>query len=319
MDGFEPNQHVIVMAATNRPDILDPALERPGRFDRQVMVDTPTLNERVEILGIHARQKPLAADVDLERVARTTPGFSGADLANLLNEAALLAARRKKTEIGNDEIGDSRDKVLMGLERNLVLNEEEARLIAYHEGGHAVVAAVLPYADPIDKVTIIPRGRAMGVTQQVPERDRFLYPREYLLDRMAVMMGGRAAEELALGTMTTGASDDLKQATRLARKMVLDWGMSDLVGHVALSDESENSFLGDEFGSRRGYSETTAREVDEEVRRVLEEAHGRAVQVLLDHRDGLDHVVAALVEKEQIMGAELLQILNVERKAEGIL
>ncbi|MEJ2707373.1 MAG: ATP-dependent zinc metalloprotease FtsH [Anaerolineales bacterium] len=316
MDGFEPKQNVIVMAATNRPDILDVALQRPGRFDRQVTVDTPTLPDRVEILKIHAHNKPLSEEVDLEKVARGTPGFSGADLANLLNEAALLAARRQKSAIGPEDLSDAQDKVMMGLERNLVLDKEEAELIAFHESGHAIVAAVLPHADPIHKVTIVPRGRAMGVTQQLPEKDRYLYSRDYLLDRMAVMMGGRAAEELALNTMTSGAANDLKQATYLARKMVLDWGMSERLGHVALGGESDQVFLGDEMFQKREFSETTAREIDEEVRLILEEAYQRATQILKDHSAGMQRVVEALIEREQIMGNELIDLLGLEKAAQ---
>jgi len=310
MDGFEKTANVIIMAATNRPDILDPALLRPGRFDRQVTVDSPTASERLEILKVHARQKPFAADVDFEQVARSTPGFSGADLANLLNEAALLAARRMKDKIGNQEISDSSDKVLMGLERSLVLTEEERRLLAYHEAGHAVVAAVLPNADPIHKVTIIPRGRAMGVTQQMPERDRYLFHRDYMLDRMAVMMGGRAAEELALSIVTSGAADDLKQATYLARKMVLEWGMSDRLGHIALGGSTQ-TFLGEEMGTNRDYSEATAQTADREISDLLEEAFSRAKDILNEHRSGLDRVVEALLEKEQIFGAELMALLEI--------
>ncbi|HZD11615.1 MAG TPA: ATP-dependent zinc metalloprotease FtsH, partial [Candidatus Binatia bacterium] len=227
LDGFEPNENVVVIAATNRPDILDPALLRPGRFDRRVTVDKPTMLNRLEILKIHARNKPMADDVDLERVARGTPGFSGADLENMLNEAALLAARLDKTQIEAEDIEEARDKILMGLEReNLDLTQDEMKMIAYHEAGHALVAAVLPNADPIHKVTIVPRGRAMGVTQQLPEREKYLYPREYMLDRMAVMMGGRAAEDIVFGSPTSGAENDLKQVTKVARKMVVDWGMS---------------------------------------------------------------------------------------------
>lgn len=311
MDGFEKTANVIIMAATNRPDILDPALLRPGRFDRQVTVDSPTASERLEILKVHARQKPFAADVDFEQVARSTPGFSGADLANLLNEAALLAARRMKNKIGNQEISDSSDKVLMGLERSLVLTEEERRLLAYHEAGHAVVAAILPNADPIHKVTIIPRGRAMGVTQQMPERDRYLFHRDYMLDRIAVMMGGRAAEELALRVVTSGAADDLKQATHLARKMVLEWGMSERLGHIALGGSTQ-TFLGEEMSANREYSETTAQAADAEISGLLEEAFSRAKEILNGHRNGLDRVVKALLEKEQIFGAELLALLEFE-------
>jgi cell division protease FtsH len=312
LDGFEPNVNVIVMAATNRPDILDPALLRPGRFDRRVTVDLPTLHERLQILQIHIKEKPLGEDVELEKLARGTPGFSGADLANILNEAALLAARRNKDTINMDDINDSRDKVLMGLEReNLTLTEEECQLLAYHEAGHAVTAVVLPNTDPIHKVTIVPRGRAMGVTQQLPERDRYLYPREYMLDRLAVMMGGRAAEELVMNTSTSGAENDLKQATQLARKMVTDWGMSELLGHVGLGNGSDEVFLGEEMGHRRQYSEATAREIDQAVKAILDEAYNRARQTLVDHREGLDALVKELLDKEEISGSEVLRILGV--------
>ncbi|MCB0061583.1 MAG: ATP-dependent zinc metalloprotease FtsH, partial [Caldilineaceae bacterium] len=222
LDGFEPNENVVVMAATNRPDILDPALLRPGRFDRQITVDLPTMANRLEILKIHARNKPLAAEVDLIDIARGTPGLSGADLRNLLNEAALLAARKDKQAIENEDIENARDKILMGLEReSLILTDHERKLVAYHEAGHAITAAILPNADPIHKVTIVPRGRAMGVTQQMPDQEMYIYPREYLLERIAVMMGGRAAEELIFDTATSGAENDLKEATQLVRKMVL--------------------------------------------------------------------------------------------------
>jgi cell division protease FtsH len=312
MDGFEVNQNVIVMAATNRPDILDPAILRPGRFDRQITVDLPTLADRIEILKIHTRNKPTNDEIDLEKIARSTPGFSGADLANLMNEAALLAARRGKEDIGRLDIEDARDKVIMGLKRNMKLSEEESKLIAYHEAGHAIVGAVLPYSDPVHKVTIVPRGRAMGVTQVFPEREQFLYPRDYMLDRMAVMMGGRAAEEISMGTYTSGASNDLKQATNLARKMVLEWGMSKVLGPVSLSDENQAVFLGDEITRSQNFSDATAREADEEIRAVLEEAYQRAKTTLEEHRDGLERVVSALIDKEQISGEELLHLLELK-------
>jgi cell division protease FtsH len=316
LDGFEPNQNVIVVAATNRPDILDSALLRPGRFDRRITVDLPTLKDRVDILKIHSRNKPLAQEVELQRVARGTPGFSGADLENILNEAALIAARKKKDAIETDDIEEARDKVLLGLEReSLALTEEECRTLAYHEGGHAIVAAVLPNADPIHKVTIVPRGQAMGVTQQLPERDRYLYPREYMLDRLAVMMGGRASEELVFNTMTSGAENDLKEATRLARKMVLDWGMSEHLGHVALGGEREQIFLGEEISQRRNYSETTARIVDEEVQAIIEEAFTRSKETLKENRQGLDKLVEILLEKEEIPGDEVLRILGIDEEA----
>jgi len=311
MDGFEPNEGVIVIAATNRPDILDPALLRPGRFDRRISVDLPTMQDRLQILKIHSRNKPLAEDVDLKRLARGTPGFSGADLENLLNEGALLAARKDKKQIDSQAIEQARDKVLMGLEReSLALTEDECRLLAYHEGGHAVVAAVLPQADPIHKVTIVPRGRAMGVTQQLPERDRYVYPQEYMLDRLAVMMGGRASEELVMGTMTSGAENDLKHATRLARKMVLDWGMSEKFGHMALGGQRKQVFLGEEIAHRREYSEATAREVDEEIKSIVDEAYRRARETLQEHREKLDAVAEALLEREEIPGDEVLQMVK---------
>lgn len=314
MDGFEPNESVIVMAATNRPDVLDPALLRPGRFDRRITVDLPTLEDRLAILKIHARNKPIKDTGILERVARGTPGFSGADLENLLNEAALLAARKGKKTIDAGDVDQAEDKVVMGLEReNLGLTREECRLLSYHEGGHSVVAAVLPHTDPIRKVTIVPRGRAMGVTQQLPEKDKYLYSREYMLDRLAVMMGGRAAEELVLATSTSGAEADLKQATNLARKMVLDWGMSEKLENVALGSVHEDAFLGDEAW-RRNYSERTAWEVDEEVRKILNDAYERAMEALRQNREGLDKVAQALQEKEEIQGDEVLQLVGVEQR-----
>jgi cell division protease FtsH len=315
LDGFEPNENVIVMAATNRPDILDSALLRPGRFDRRITVDLPTLKDRVEILKIHARNKPFSNDVDLEEVARGTPGFSGADLENLLNEAALLAARKNRDKIEQKDIDEAVDKILMGLEReNIAITSEERRLLAYHEGGHAVVAAILPNTDPIHKVTIVPRGQAMGVTQQLPEKEKYIYPKEYMLDRLAVMMGGRAAEEVVAGTATSGAADDLKQATGLARRMVLEWGMSQSLGQMAMGDGRENVFLGYEIAQRREYSEETAREIDEEIKRILKESYDQAVDILQKHRDGLDRVAKDLLEKEEITGKEVLEMVGVKDK-----
>ncbi len=314
LDGFEANENVIVMAATNRPDILDSALLRPGRFDRRVTVDLPSLKDRVEILKIHSRNKPMAENLDLEEVARGTPGFSGADLENLLNEAAILAARKNKEKIEAEDIDQAVDKILMGLEReNIVVTDEERRLLAYHEGGHAVVAAVLPNADPIHKVTIIPRGRAMGVTQQLPEREKYIYPREYMMDRLAVMMGGRAAEEVVERTATSGAEEDLKQATRLARKMVLEWGMSESLGEMAMGDGHDTVFLGQEIARRREYSEETAKEVDEEIKKILRRSYDRAKEILEKHRAGLDRVAKELVEKEEISGKEVLELVGVEK------
>jgi cell division protease FtsH len=314
MDGFEPHEDVIVVGATNRPDILDRALLRPGRFDRRITVDLPTLPDREKILEIHARDKTLGSEVDLRKVARGTPGFSGADLENLLNEAALLAARQDKDAIEQEDIEEARDKVMMGLERESVaLTDEECELLAYHEGGHAVLAAVLPHADPIHKVTIVPRGRAMGVTQQLPERERYVYRREYMLDRLAVMMGGRASEDVVLSTQTSGAEDDLQQATNLARKMVLSWGMSEKLGHLAFGGRQEQVFLGEEIAQRREYSEQTAREVDEEIKAILDKAYERATSTLKEHREALDRLAKALLEKEEIAGHEVLEIIGIDR------
>jgi cell division protease FtsH len=315
LDGFEPNQDVIVMAATNRPDILDPALMRPGRFDRRITVDLPSMKDRLEILKIHSRDKPLGDDVDLERVARGTPGFSGADLENLLNEAALLAARRDTEVVEPQDIDEARDKILMGLARdNLVLNDEETRALSYHEAGHALVAAFVPKADPIHKVTIVPRGKAMGVTQQLPRRDRYIYPKEYMLDRLAVMMGGRAAEELVLNTSTSGAADDLKQATQLARRMVLEWGMSERFKHMALGGQRQQVFLGEQIAQRRDYSEDTARLIDEEIQSILDQAYERAWETLESNRDKLDELASELREREEIPGDEVLELLGVSEQ-----
>ena len=311
LDGFEPNEGVIVMAATNRPDILDKALLRPGRFDRQITVELPTRKHRVAILKLHASNKKMADDVDLDDIAKGTPGFSGADLKNLLNEAALLAARRENEAISQEDIEQARDKIMMGLERKgVVLTEDEKKMIAYHAGGHAVVAAAMPNADPIHKVTIIPRGRAMGVTQQLPENDKYIYKQEYMLDRMAVMMGGRAAENLVFNTATSGAENDLKQITQLARRMVLDWGMSEKFGHMALGQDNDEVFLGKQLGQKREYSDSTAREADEEVKRILEEAYKRARETLEENREVLDRVADLLLEKEEIPGSKVLELLN---------
>ena len=311
MDGFEPNESVIVMAATNRPDILDPALLRPGRFDRRVSVDLPSLKDRVEVLKIHSRKKPLTKKVDLEEIARSVPGFSGADLENMLNEAALLAARKRKEVIDKEDLEEARDKIIMGIEReNLALKEEEKKIIAYHEAGHAVVASVVPHADPVHKVTIIPRGSSMGSTHQLPEGDRYIYPKEYLLDRLAVMLGGRAAEKLAVNSLTSGAENDLKEATRVARKMVLDWGMSERFGEVALGGRREHVFLGEEIAERREYSDETARLVDEEIKCILDEALRRASDILRSHREGLRRVAESLIEKEEMTGEEVKTLIE---------
>jgi cell division protease FtsH len=313
MDGFEPQESVIVMAATNRPDILDPALLRPGRFDRRVTINLPTLEDREKILQLHARDKEISEEVDLERIARSAAGFSGADLENLLNEAALLAARKEKEAIEPEDLEDARDKVMMGLEReSLALTEEECRMLAYHESGHAVLAAVLPHADPIHKVTIVPRGKAMGVTQQLPERERYIYRRGYMMDRLAVMLGGRASEDLNLDTFTSGAENDLKQATKLARRMVMDWGMSERLGHMALGGRQEQVFLGEEIAQRREFSEETARVIDEEIKAILDQAYQRARSTLEKYSEGLEKLVERLQEIEEVPGEEVKELIGLE-------
>jgi cell division protease FtsH len=310
LDGFEPRETVIVMAATNRPDVLDPALLRAGRFDRQVTADLPTLRDREQILAIHARARPLAPDVDMHAVARRTTGFSGAELANLLNEASILAVRRSRTAIAMEDVEAAREKLVMGVEREGIdLDEREREILAYHEGGHAALAALLPHADPLHKVTIIPRGHAIGMTQQMPERDRYLMSRDVLLDRLAVMLGGRAAEAM-LGTATTGAEADLKQATRLARKMVVDWGMSERIGPVAFGEERAQPFLGEELTHHREHSERTARDIDEEVTRVLREAYERGRAILEEKREPLAALVRELLAEETVEAARLREIFG---------
>lgn len=311
LDGFEPTENVVVMAATNRPDILDKALLRPGRFDRRITVNLPKQSARYEILKIHATGKPFGEDVDLDRIARSTPGFSGADLENLLNEASLYAGRNKRKKIIMDDIDRARDKVLMGLERDgITIDDDEKKMLAYHEAGHALVAAILPHSDPIHKVTIIPRGKAMGVTQQLPEKEKYIYKREYLLDRLAVIMGGRAAEDLIFETSTSGAQDDLKQVAKLSRRMVLDLGMSDRFGHVSFGSEEQEVFLGRDMSRQREYSDSTAREIDEEVQKISKEAFDRALSTLKENREVLDKVANLLLEKEEISGKEVDELLE---------
>ncbi len=318
LDGFEPNENVIVMSATNRPDILDQALLRPGRFDRRVVVDMPRSKDRLAILRLYAKTKPLAEDVDLEDLARNTPGFSGADLENLLNEAALLAARHQRDRILNEDIEEARDKVILGLQRQgLVMTDEERRFVAYHEAGHAVVAALLPHTDPVHKVSIIPRTRSMGVTQQFPEKEQYIYREEYMLDRVAVMMGGRASEELVFSTTTSGAGEDLKQATKLVRRMILEWGMGDRFRHMALGSEREQVFLGEQIAQGREYSDSTAREVDEVVQDVLNRAFDRARKTLAEHRQGLDQLAETLLDQDEVAGEEILEILGISGQEKG--
>ncbi|MGQ9483968.1 MAG: ATP-dependent zinc metalloprotease FtsH [Desulfosoma sp.] len=311
MDGFESNEGVILISATNRPDVLDPALLRPGRFDRQVVVPVPDIRGREGILAVHLRNKPLADNVDVRVLAKGTPGFSGADLENLVNEAALLAARRNKDKIEMADFEEAKDKVMMGLERkSMILSEEEKRTTAYHEAGHALVARLLPGTDPVHKVTIIPRGRALGLTQQLPQDERHTYPKEYLLNSIAILMGGRAAEEIVFGHQTTGASNDIERATQLARRMVCEWGMSERMGPLSFGKMDDQVFLGREIVQHhRDYSEQTAIQIDQEVRRIVEENYKKAKDLLETHRDVLEAVAAALLEKETLENHDIEKIL----------
>ncbi len=311
MDGFEPHEAIVILAATNRPDILDPALLRPGRFDRQVTVDRPERRGREAILRIHTRNVPLAPDVNLEELARGTPGFSGADLANLVNEAALAAARREHAQVDRQDFQEALDKLLLGGKRESLMDEGERRVVAYHEGGHALVAAALPHVDPLYKVTIVPRGRSLGVTQFLPEDDRHNYSRSYLMERLAVALGGRTAEEVMLGEITSGAENDLKEATRLARRMVTEWGMGESTGVVAYELDNANPFLSQpSLGEHnRLYAEATAQRVDAEVERLLEQAHVLARTVLTEHRDALERLAQALLREEVLEREQVLSIL----------
>ncbi|HIK29092.1 MAG: ATP-dependent zinc metalloprotease FtsH3 [Oscillatoriaceae bacterium SKW80] len=315
MDGFEGNTGIIIIAATNRPDVLDAALMRPGRFDRQVVVDRPDYAGRLEILKVHARGKTLAKDVDLEKIARRTPGFTGADLSNLLNEAAILAARRNLTEISMDEINDAIDRVLAGPEKkDRVMSEKRKRIVAYHEAGHALVGALMPDYDPVQKISIIPRGRAGGLTWFTPSEDRMesgLYSRSYLQNQMAVALGGRIAEEIVFGEeeVTTGASNDLQQVARVARQMVMRFGMSDRLGPVALGRQQGNMFLGRDIMAERDFSEETAAIIDDEVRALVEQAYQRAKKVLTENRHVLDKLAEMLMEKETVDADELQELL----------
>jgi cell division protease FtsH len=310
MDGFDPHESVVVLAATNRPDVLDPALVRPGRFDRQVTLELPQRAARGEILRIHTREVPLAHDVDLEAMARRTAGLSGADLSNLVNEAALLAARLRKRHVMQGDFDQALDKIRMGTERDEFLGEEEKRLVAYHEAGHALAALLLPEADPLEKVSIIPRGRALGATEQLPEEERSNLSRRYLLDRLEVLLSGRAAELLVFGDVTSGAAQDLQQATQLARHMVCQWGMSEKIGPVVFRLGETHPFLGRELASPRDFSEDTARLIDQEVRIIVEEAQDRARKLLDAHRKGLDTIAQALVEHETLDREEVERLLG---------
>ncbi len=316
MDGFETNEGIIILAATNRPDVLDPALLRPGRFDRQVVVPNPDINGRTKILGVHIKNVPLAPDVDLKTIARGTPGFSGADLMNLVNEAALLAARRDKKIVSMQEFEDAKDKVMMGSERrSMVMDDEEKKNTAYHEGGHALVALHCPTSDPIHKATIIPRGRALGMVMRLPEKDAYSQSRQKMHDNLAVAMGGRVAEEVMFGhdAVTSGASGDIQYATSLARNMVTKWGMSDKVGPLLLSANEEEVFLGHSVARQENMSASTSKLVDEEIKRFVEEAQTRAKKILTDNLDQLKIIGAALLEYETLTGDEIKALIRGEK------
>jgi cell division protease FtsH len=306
MDGFETNQGIIILAATNRPDVLDPALLRPGRFDRQVVVPQPDVKGRLEILKVHTRTIPLDEKVNLEQIARGTPGFSGADLANLVNEAALLAARQSKTKVEMSDFESAKDKVLMGVERkSMIISETEKKNTAYHEAGHALVAKLTPGTDPIHKVSIIPRGMALGVTQQLPIDDRYTYSKDYLMKALSVLLGGRAAEEIALKHMTTGAGNDLERATDLARKMVTEWGMSEKLGPLTFGKKDEHIFLGKEIARHKDYSEKTAIDIDEETKKIVIEAYDTSKKLVTENLDLLEALAKSLLEKETMEGSEI--------------
>jgi len=318
MDGFESNEGVIVMSATNRPDVLDPALLRPGRFDRQIVVSIPDVKGREAILKVHTRRNIVSNAVELSIIARGTPGFSGADLENLVNEAALVAARRGKKEIEADDFEHAKDKVLMGVERrSLIIPLEERRNAAYHEAGHALVAKMIPGSDPIHKVTIIPRGRALGITQQLPIDERHTYSRDYLLDNITILLGGRAAEELILHHATTGAGNDIERATEIARKMVCEWGMSERIGPLSYGKKEEHIFLGREISQRREFSESTAQEIDEELKRTVMDCFERARGILFNHVDALHGIATRLLEKEVLDGQEIDTVIKESTDGKG--
>ena len=315
MDGFESNQGVILMAATNRPDVLDPALLRPGRFDRQVIVDRPDLDGRTQILKVHSKDKPLAKNIDLKTIAKQTPGFTGADLANLLNESALLAARKSKKTISNTDIENSIDRALAGPEKkSRLMSDEEKKIIAYHETGHALVGWALPNADPIHKVTIIPRGRALGYTQALPEREKYLSSKAELKDRLAMLMGGRVAEELVFKDPTTGASNDIEKATEIARRMVMEFGMSDKLGPMLFGKGSNEVFLGRDYGRQQDYSDEVASSIDDEVKILLNDAHAIAGKILKKFKKQMDAMVEVLMEKETIDREEVSRIFKSIKK-----
>ncbi|MBT4129006.1 MAG: ATP-dependent metallopeptidase FtsH/Yme1/Tma family protein [Nitrospina sp.] len=310
MDGFENNEGVILIAATNRPDVLDPALLRPGRFDRQVTVDRPDVKGREGVLKVHTATVPLTENVDLKTIARGTPGFTGADLANLVNEAALLAARDDKKCVSNDDFESAKDKVLMGVERrSMVISEKEKKTTAYHEAGHALVAFKLPGTDPLHKVTIIPRGRALGVTMQLPEDEKHTYPKSYLYNNLAIFMGGRVAEEICLEQMTTGAGNDIERATEMARQMVCEWGMSEKMGPLTYGSKEQQVFLGMDT-KQKHFSEETANSIDQEVRALVMGGYEKAREILTDNRDSLEKMAIALLDRETLTGLEIKEIIE---------
>jgi cell division protease FtsH len=310
MDGFESNEGVILISATNRPDVLDPALLRPGRFDRQVVVPVPDVKGREEILRVHVKKTVLGDNVDMQTLARGTPGFTGADLENMVNEAALMAARRGKDRVEMVDFEDAKDKVLMGAERkSMIISEEEKKTTAYHESGHTLVAKMLPKTDPIHKVTIIPRGRALGLTQQLPIDEKHTYPKDYLLNSLCILMGGRAAEEIVLGMQTTGAGNDIERATTLARKMVCDFGMSDSLGPLSFGKKEDQIFLGREIAQHRDYSELTAQKIDEEVRAIVTDSYAKTSNIIKENLEALHQLAGALLEKETLDGKQIDEIL----------
>jgi len=316
MDGFESNEGVILISATNRPDVLDPALLRPGRFDRQVVVPVPDIKGREGILKVHSKRTILGNDVDIPVLARGTPGFTGADLENMVNEAALMAARRGKDKVEMADFEDAKDKVLMGTERrSMIISEDEKKTTAYHESGHAMVARLLPKTDPIHKVTIIPRGRALGLTQQLPLDEKHTYPKDFLLNTICILMGGRVAEELVLGVQTTGAGNDIERASTLARKMVCDYGMSENLGPLTFGKKEEQIFLGREISQHRDYSESTAQKIDEEVRKIVTDAYGKTSRLIADHMEQLHALANALLEKETLDSKAIDAILGMTQEA----
>jgi cell division protease FtsH len=310
MDGFEEHESVVVIAATNRPDVLDPALTRPGRFDRQITLELPQKKARSKILQIHSRDVPLDTDVNLENLATRSVGFSGADLKNLVNEAALLAGRKNKHIVSAEEFEEAWDTIIMGAEHEEMLDDEEKRIVAYHESGHALAAKLLAKTDPLQKVTIIPRGRSLGATEQIPVKDRYNLSRSYLLDRISVMLGGRAAERLIFDELTNGASHDLKQATQLARHMVGQWGMSERLGPVTFRIGEEHVFLGQELAQPKDFSEHTARIIDEEIHRIVSEMEERSFRILSENREKLVAIAEALIENETLSNADIDRILQ---------